>query len=66
MRKIIILSVIFIVANFELPIRAETVSVEFVYPEHQDYKQTLILSGTVYAEQDAALAPLEAGLVETI
>lgn len=44
----------------------EAVEVEVFYPNQESHQLSLELSGTVTAEKDAQLAPLEAGLVKAI
>lgn len=66
MGKIIVLLVSSLLTSVPLTSWAETVEVEVFYPEQEPHTLTLELSGTIVAEQDAQLAPLESGLVKAI
>ncbi|TQV74829.1 efflux RND transporter periplasmic adaptor subunit [Aliikangiella marina] len=66
MRKIILPSCCLILLFIAFPSDSATVKVDVLTPEQVPHQFSLELSGTIAAAQDAQLAPLEAGLIQSI
>lgn len=66
MQKAIVSILSLLFSSIVLASQAELVEVEVFYPKQEAHQFSLELSGTILAEQDAQLAPLEAGLVKAI